>query len=68
MKQREDNKTIDMFNDKPKATSYTFHVILEDGTTVEWKGLTITRAKRMCAATETNTPSNVAAFGYREFK
>ena len=68
MKQREDMLTIDMFNDKPKATSYTFHVILEDGTTVEWKGLTITRAKRMCAATETNTPSNVAAFGYREFK
>jgi hypothetical protein len=68
MKQREDMLTIDMFNDKPKATSYTFHVILEDGTTVEWKGLTITRAKRMCAATETNTPHNVAAFGYREFK
>jgi hypothetical protein len=68
MKQREDMLTIDMFNDKPKATSYTFHVILEDGTTVEWKGLTITRAKRMCAATETNTPSNVAAFGFREFK
>jgi hypothetical protein len=68
MKQREDMLTIDMFNDKPKATSYTFHVILEDGTTVEWEGLTITRAKRMCAATETNTPSNVAAFGFREFK
>jgi hypothetical protein len=68
MKQREDMLTVDMFNDKPKATSYTFHVILEDGTTVEWKGLTITRAKRMCAATETNTPSNVAAFGFREFK
>ena len=68
MKQREDNLTADMFGDKPEATSYTFHVILEDGTTVEWEGLTITRAKRMCAATETNTPSNVAAFGFREFK
>jgi hypothetical protein len=68
MKQREDNLTADMFGNMPKATSYTFHVILEDGATVEWKGLTITRAKRMCAATETNTPSNVAAFGYREFK
>lgn len=68
MKQAIDNLTIDMFDDKPKATSYTFHVILDDGTTVEWKGLTITRAKRMYAATQLNTPINVKTYGWEQVK
>jgi hypothetical protein len=68
MKQAEDNITIDMWGTPQVATSYMFYVETDTGERIEWDALTITRAKRMHAATQTNTPVNVKTFGWEQVK
>ena len=68
MKQREDNLTADMFGTPPKATVYMFYVETVDGETIEWTGLTLTKAKQMYAYTNASNPSNVTRCGWEEMK
>ena len=68
MKQREDNLTADMFGNEPKATVYMFYVETADGETIEWTGLTLTKAKQMYAYTNASNPSNVTRCGWEELK
>ena len=68
MKQREDNLTADMFGNEPKATVYMFYVETMDGETIEWHGLTLTKAKQMYAYTNASNPSNVVRSGWEAVK
>lgn len=68
MKQREDNLTADMFGTEPAATTYMFYVETFSGECITWDALTITRAKRMYAATQLNTPVNVKTYGWEQVK
>ena len=68
MKQREDNLTIDMFGNLPKATSYRFYIETADGTEVEWTGLTKKQARDMYAYTDAHQPSNATGYGWEEMK
>jgi hypothetical protein len=68
MKQREDNLTIEMFDAEPVATTYMFYVDTHSGERITWDALTITRAKRMYAATQLNTPVNVKTYGWEQVK
>jgi hypothetical protein len=68
MKQREDNLTADMFGNEPKPTVYMFYVETMDGETIEWHGLTLTKAKQMYAYTNQTQPSNVTRYGWEEEK
>jgi hypothetical protein len=55
---------MDMWDTEDKPTTYTFYVETETER-IEWDGLTITRAKRMYAATQFNTPHNIKTYGWR---
>lgn len=73
MKQREDNLTADMFGNEPKPTVYMFYVETvgsgnADGETIEWHGLTLTKAKQMYAYTNASNPSNVVRSGWEAVK
>ena len=70
MKQREDNKTVDMWESTSHGgkTFYRFYVKTAEGTEVEWTGLTAKRAKDMYAYTNQSNPSNVISFGWEEIK
>jgi len=69
MKQAEDNTTLDMFGDAPKAPwirsyTYEFYVRDHDGNETRWTGLTKTKAKQMHAYTSQSNPCNVVSFGW----
>jgi hypothetical protein len=68
MKQREDNKTIDMFGNEPKPTTYRFYIETSGGESVWWTGLTLTKAKQMYAYTDQTQPSNVTGYGWEATK
>ena len=68
MKQREDNLTADMFGNEPKPTVYMFYVETDTGETIEWHGLTLTKAKQMYAYTNASNPSNVVRSGWEATK
>ena len=63
MKQREDNKTLDMFGGL-RPTVYTFHVETTDGEIIEWHGLTLDKAIKMNSYTNGSQPSNVKSYGW----
>ena len=68
MKQPEDDKTVDLFDERAEktrgTTRYMFYIELEDGTCLEWRPLTLTAAKAMNTATYKAGPPNVARFGW----
>jgi hypothetical protein len=68
MKQAIDNKTIDMFGNIPDITVYMFYVETVDGETIEWHGLTLTKAKQMYAYTNASNPFNVVRSGWKAVK
>jgi hypothetical protein len=68
MKQREDNQTADMFGNIPDITVYMFYVETVDGECIEWRGLTLTKAKQMYAYTNACNPSNVVRSGWEALK
>lgn len=67
MKQKEDTKTIDMFDAPKGAIQYKFWVSTREEYT-EWTNLTAKRAKDMYAYTNQSQPSNVTSFGWEEMK
>lgn len=70
MKQKEDDKTVDMFTvlDKyaPKSSKYLFYIETTSGETIEWRGLSLTVAKSMYTYTNKSQPSNVKRCGWEE--
>lgn len=68
MKQKEDDKTIDMWGEgKPSKGAYMFYIRTATAQT-EWTGLTKKQARGMYAYTDKHQPSNVTAFGWEEIK
>lgn len=68
MKQREDNLTADMFGNVPTPTVYMFYVETTGGETIEWHGLTLTKAKQMYSYTNASNPFNVVRSGWEATK
>ncbi len=68
MKQAIDNKTIDMFGNIPDPTVYMFYVETHTGECIEWRGLTLAKAKQMYAYTSKHTPDNVVRSGWEALK
>lgn len=70
MKQKEDDKTVDMFEvlEKytPQSSKYRFYIRLTNGEEVEWTGLTKKQARDMYAYTDKTMPSNVTGCGWEE--
>ena len=70
MKQKEDDKTVDMFEvlDKytPQSRKFRFYIGLTSGEEVEWRGLSQTVAKSMYSYTNKTQPSNVTRCGWEE--
>lgn len=82
MKQAEDTKTVDMFDNtttpttlptmttRPNPKTFTFHIRTRsaDGKvyTTAWHGLTRTKARNMYAYTQNHQPSNVVGYGWAE--
>ena len=70
MKQKEDDKTVDMFEvlDKytPQSRKFRFYIGLTSGEEVEWRGLSQTVAKAMYNSTSKIQPNNVTRFGWEE--
>ena len=70
MKQKEDDKTVDMFEvlEKyaPESSKYRFYVVTRSGEEVEWRGLSLTVAKAMYRYTDKTMPSNVTRCGWEE--
>ena len=78
MKQAEDTKTVDMFDNdttpaKPRKSNpknHTFYINTRsaDGKvhTTAWHGLTRTKARNMYAYTQNHQPSNVVGYGWAE--
>ncbi len=68
MKQPEDNATLDMYGEEPtpskRVEKYVFYIRLDDGTEIEWRGLSHTQAKAMNAATHKRTPDRVVGYGW----
>ena len=75
MKQPEDNKTVDIFeevitpdNSKPAKTDrYDFYVETENDCIV-WRGLTLKQARDMNAWTDKMCPGNVKSYGWELIK
>lgn len=70
MKQKEDDKTVDMFEvlEKytPESSKYRFYVVTRSGEEVEWTGLSLSVAKAMYRYTDKTMPSNVTRCGWEE--
>lgn len=78
MKQAEDTKTVDMFDNdttpaKPRKSNpknHTFYINTRDADgkvhTTAWHGLTRTTARNMYAYTNKSQPSNVIGYGWSE--
>jgi hypothetical protein len=68
MKQPEDNATLDMYGEQStpskRVEKYVFYIRLDDGTEIEWRGLSHARAKAMNVATHKHLPDNVVAYGW----
>lgn len=65
MKQKEDDKTVDMFGEAPSSRLYRFYIETKYDT-VEWRGLTKKQARDMYAYTNAHHPSEVVKFGWEE--
>ena len=65
MKQKEDDKTVDMFGGVPSSGVYRFYIETKYDT-VEWRGLTKKQARDMYAYTNAHQPSNVVCSGWEE--
>ena len=73
MKQAEDTLTADMYGytvnrTEPLAPQYSFHIEMMDGTEITWEHLTLRTAKMMYKATDTNTPTDLRGYGWKEMK
>lgn len=66
MKQKEDDKTVDMFGGVPSSGVYRFYIETPGGETIEWRGLTKKQARDMYAYTNAHQPSNVVCSGWEE--
>ena len=70
MKQKEDDKTVDMFGEAPSSRLYRFYIVVRDGAggenEVEWRGLSLTVAKSMYAYTNRCQPNDVIRCGWEE--
>ena len=70
MKQKEDDKTVDMFEvlDKytPQSRKFRFYIETRNGEQVEWRGLSLTVAKAMYNYTDKHQPYNVVRCGWEE--
>ena len=50
------------------TSKYMFFIELEEGEVVEWRGLTLAKAKQMNACTSQTYPGNVKRFGWELIK
>ena len=73
MKQKEDDKTVDMFEvlekyapKSSKASKYRFYIETTGGETIEWRGLSLTVAKSMYNYTDKSQPLHVKRCGWEE--
>lgn len=66
MKQKEDDKTVDMFGGVPSSGVYRFYIETAGGELVWWSGLTKKQARDMYAYTNAHQPSNVVCSGWEE--